>query len=235
VALVVAMFVAESGLETGPIALFLHPLGLDHKMWQLQEDALADGVRLLMPDLPGFGRSRLASGGLKDSVEACADRLRSLSSPAVVFGISYGGYIAAMLTAQYPELVAGLALSGVRRRVPRALAALQAAAFSLMPVSAASQGEVATNEERVAEKRHLIEASHELGQVDLAPVLERITRPTVVFAPSRDWFVRREVGQVAGSIRGARTVSIPGAGHLWPTSRPRPLTDAIRSLIPITS
>lgn len=226
-----AMFVAESGRETGRVALLLHPLGLDHTMWQLQEDALADEVRLLMPDLLGFGRSRHTASGLERSVEACAERLRAMASPAVVFGISYGGYIAAMLAAQYPELVMGLALSGVRRRVPGALVTLQAAAFRLMPVAVVSQDGVLRNDGRAAERRHLIEASHELGKVDLGTVLPRIATPTVVFAPTRDWFVRREVRHVAGSIRGARTVSIPGAGHLWPTSQPRPLTDAIRSLI----
>jgi pimeloyl-ACP methyl ester carboxylesterase len=224
------MFVAESGRKEGPAVLLLHALGLDHRMWPQQEAALAGEMRLLMPDLSGFGRSRLAECGLENSVEACAEHLRRLSSPAVVFGISYGGYVAAMLAAQYPDLVVGLALSGVRRRVPRPLATLQAGAFRLMPGSEVSRGEVATNEERAIEKTHLIEASRELGQIDLRPVLPQIAAPTVVFAPMRDWFVRREVPHVAGSIRGARTVSIPGAGHLWPQMHPHPLTATIRSL-----
>jgi pimeloyl-ACP methyl ester carboxylesterase len=39
--------------------LFLHALGLDHSMWASQRDALGGEVRVVMPDLPGFGRSRL--------------------------------------------------------------------------------------------------------------------------------------------------------------------------------
>ena len=229
------MFVAESGRKEGPVALLLHALGLDHRMWPQQEAALAGEIRLLMPDLLGFGRSRLAECGLDNSVEACAEQLRSLSSPAVVFGISYGGYVAAMLAARYPELVAGLAISGVRRRVPHPLVTLQAAAFRLMPASQVSPGAVATNEERAIERKHLIEASLELGQIDLGPVLPHIAAPTVVFAPTRDWFVRREVPHVAGSIRGARTVSISGAGHLWPQKQPLPLTATIRSFVGLAS
>jgi pimeloyl-ACP methyl ester carboxylesterase len=99
-----------------------------------------------------------------------------------------------------------------------------------MPASEVSRGEVATSEERAIEKNHLIEASLELGQIDLGPVLSQIAAPTVVFAPARDWFVRREIPHVAGSIRGARIVSIPGAGHLWPQTYPLALTTAIRSL-----
>jgi 3-oxoadipate enol-lactonase len=226
------MFVAETGRKEGPAVLLLHALGLDHRMWRQQEAALAGEMRLLMPDLSGFGRSRLAECGLKNSVEACAEHLGRLPSPAVVFGISYGGYVAAMLAARYPDLVVGLALSGVRRSVPRPLAALQAGAFRVMPASEVSRGEVATSDERGIEKKHLIDASLELGRIDLRPALSQITAPTVVFAPSRDWFVRREVPHVAGSIRGARIVSIQGAGHLWPQTHPLPLTTAIRSLIP---
>jgi pimeloyl-ACP methyl ester carboxylesterase len=224
------MFVAESGRKEGPVALLLHAVGLDHRMWPQQEAALVGEMRLLMPDLSGFGRSRLAECGLENSVEACAEHLQRLSSPAVVFGISYGGYVAAMLAARYPGLVVGLALSGVRRRVPRPLAILQATAFRLMPASKVSPGAVTTSEERAIEKNHLIEASIELGQIDLRPVLSQIAAPTVIFAPTRDSFVRREVPHVAGSIRGARTVSILGAGHLWPQMHPLPLTATIRSL-----
>ena len=85
------------------------------------------------------------------------------------------------------------------------------------------------------EKKHLIEASRELGEIDLPPALPRITAPTVVFAPSRDWFVRREAPQVAASIPGARLTRIPGAGHLWTQEHPAPLHECVRALASATS
>jgi 3-oxoadipate enol-lactonase len=124
------VFVAESGAGAKPAVLLLHALGLDHEMWHLQPAALTGDARLLMPDLPGFGRSHVEESGLDRSVDACAERLRLLPGGAVVVGISYGAYVAAMLAAKYPDLVSGLAISGVRRRVPRVLAALQAARFA---------------------------------------------------------------------------------------------------------
>ena len=64
-------------------------------------------------------------------------------------------------------------------------------------------------------------------------MLPRITVPTVVFAPARDWFVRREVPDVAAAIPGARIVPIAGAGHLWPKTRPEPLSNAVRELLAV--
>jgi 3-oxoadipate enol-lactonase len=226
----VGVFIAESGLAPGRVALFLHPLGLDHTIWEPQQEALGDELRLLMPDLPGFGRSRLEECGLRLSVEACAEALGSGSGPAVVIGVSYGGWVAALLAANYPDLVAGLAISGVRARIPRSLVALQAGAFRAMPVGQLKRGEPVSNDVLKIEKRHLIEASRELGEIDLMSSLPLITAPTVVFAPSRDWFVRREAPHVAAAIPGARLTPVPGAGHLWTQRQPAPLIECVRAL-----
>ena len=152
-------------------------------MRKAQEDALGDELRLLMPDLPGFDRSRREEANIDQRVDACAARLQGRAGQAVVSGISYGGWVAALLAARYPELVAGLALSGVRLHVPRSLARLQVAASVPCSRAGSSSDSVAADLLQI-EKKHLIEASRELGEIDLPPALPRITAPTVVFAPS---------------------------------------------------
>jgi len=224
------MFVAESGLGSGRVVLFLHALGLDHTMWEGQRAALGGELRLLMPDLPGFGESRLEGCGVGPSVEACAECLRAGSGRAVVIGLSYGGWVAALLAAKYPELVAGLAISGVRPNLPRSLAVLQAAAFRVMPTGQLTRGKPVSRAALKLEKRNLIEASLELPGIDLMSSLQQITAPTVVFAPSRDWFVRRQAAQVAAAIPGAGLTPVPDAGHLWTERQPAPLTECIRTL-----
>jgi 3-oxoadipate enol-lactonase len=199
-------------------------------MWRAQQEALGDEIRLLMPDLPGFGRSRHKESGIDLRVDACAACLRGSVGPAVVFGISYGGWVAALLAARYPDLVAGLALSGVRAHVPRSLAALQVAAFRAMPAGRLKRGDPVSGDLLKIEKRHLIEASRELSDIDLLPALAQIAAPTVVFAPSRDWFVRREAPHIAAAIPGARLSPLPGAGHLWTERQPTPLYECVRAL-----
>jgi pimeloyl-ACP methyl ester carboxylesterase len=224
------MFVSETGSASGGTVLLLHALGLDHTMWQPQAAALHDCL-VLAPDLPGFGRSRFERGGLDAAVDECAALLRSRTRMAVVAGVSYGGYVAALLAAAHPDRIAGVALSGVRRRVPRAGAMLQAAVFRGVRLHSLSRGESVPASALAAEKRNLIDASHELGRVDLRSVLPRISASTVIFAPARDRFVRREVPHVAAATPGARVVPLSGAGHLWTKNRPEPLVDVIRELL----
>ena len=224
------MFVLESGPVSGHVVLLVHALGLDHSMWASQEAALRNEMRVLMPDLPGFGRSRLEESGLDRCVEACAERLAQGESPATVAGVSYGGWVAAMVAAKHPRLVSGLVISGVRPDIPRYLAELQAIAFKVTPSRELRRGDLVARRDLKTERASLVAAARELAAIDLTSSLRQITAPTVVFAPSRDRLVRRHAPLVAGAVRDAQLVPLPGAGHLWPVKRPTPLTDHIRQL-----
>jgi pimeloyl-ACP methyl ester carboxylesterase len=228
------VFVATSGQRSGAAVLFLHPLGLDHGAWTRQQAALDGEMYLLMPDLPGFGRSRAEECGLDQAVEECAEYLRGTERQAVLVGVSYGGYVAVRLAATHPDIVAGLAISGVRLSIPRSLCALQAAAFRTMPIGRLSRGESVPDEQLKVERQHLIEASRELGTIDLGSSARSVNAPAIVFAPSKDWFVRRHAPRLASAMPNARVVPISGEGHLWTDRKPEPLITAIRALAPRT-
>ena len=199
-------------------------------MWASQQTALDTEFRVVTPDLPGFGRSRLEESSLDTCVEACAERLARGGSPATVVGVSYGGWVGAMLAAEHPDLVSGLVISGVRPDIPRYLAELQAAAFRFTPARGSREGDHLTTRDLKTERANLIAASRQLAETDLWSSLRRITVPTVVFAPSRDRFVRRQAPFVAAAVANAQLVPLPGAGHLWPLKQPAPLTERIRAL-----
>lgn len=74
------------------------------------------GVRHIMPDLPGFGRSSPAEElTIADYARLLQHLLTSLGvDKAIVAGLSMGGYIALALARNAPELVSGLILIDTR-------------------------------------------------------------------------------------------------------------------------
>ena len=96
-------------MTTTPIVL-LHAFPVDHRMW---DDVASDlPGTVLARDLPGRGgeacpppRPRAAAADrVAATIRAAGPR------PAVVAGLSMGGYVALALLERHPELVAGLAL-----------------------------------------------------------------------------------------------------------------------------
>jgi len=92
--------------------LLLHAFPLDHSMWR-EQAVLADDLRLVVPDLRGFGQSHDPAGPvsmaqLADDVAALLDALHV--ERAVVCGVSMGGYVAQHVAARHPERVRGLIL-----------------------------------------------------------------------------------------------------------------------------
>ena len=107
-----AVHTAGSGLPL----LLLHGFPLDHGMWAGQEP-LAEQVRLIVPDQRGFGGS---TGPGPESMEQLADDAVALldalhvTGPAVVCGLSMGGYVAQHVAARHPDRVAALVLVDTR-------------------------------------------------------------------------------------------------------------------------
>ena len=98
-----------------PLVL-LHAFPLDHGMWERQAP-LADHLRLIVPDLRGFGMS---GDSLPESISQFADDTVALldalhvEGPAVICGISMGGYVAQQIVARHPDRVAAAVLVDTR-------------------------------------------------------------------------------------------------------------------------
>ena len=102
--------------EGSPV-VFLHGYPLDHRMWRPQLEALSRNHRVVLLDLPGFGRaaeSRVPDTLSGFSAEVARGVSAHVSGPAVVVGHSFGGYIALQLFRDHPELFAGLVLADTR-------------------------------------------------------------------------------------------------------------------------
>lgn len=72
--------------------------------------ASISNVRLLAPDLPGHGRSRIEPVTMDTATAAVAALLSGVSQPPLLLGYSQGGRVALQIALDYPELVGSLLL-----------------------------------------------------------------------------------------------------------------------------
>lgn len=92
----------------GPTLVLVHGLAGAHINWMAVAPRLAEGYRVLAPDLVGFGRTPLA--GREATVETNLEVLTRFvdeiaGGPALVVGHSMGGLLTLLLAASRPDLV----------------------------------------------------------------------------------------------------------------------------------
>ncbi|HXB07516.1 MAG TPA: alpha/beta hydrolase [Puia sp.] len=105
------LFYRDQG--SGHPVLLLHGFAEDGAIWDNQAAFLSAHCRLIIPDLPGCGRS--AAVPVANTMEEMAAGIKELSDRLeierfVLIGHSLGGYIALAFAAQYPERLHALGL-----------------------------------------------------------------------------------------------------------------------------
>ncbi|MET0392030.1 MAG: alpha/beta hydrolase [Chitinophagaceae bacterium] len=97
---------------SGPAVMLVHGFGETGDVWEQQAGLLAADMQLIVPDLPGSGRSE----GIADmSMEGMARVLKALAdkeglAPFIMIGHSMGGYITLAFAEQYPALLQAFGL-----------------------------------------------------------------------------------------------------------------------------
>lgn len=100
-------------MGSGVPVLLIHGFAEDGAVWDEVAERLGTVCRLLIPDLPGSGRSELPAGTL--SMESLAATLQALLDEekigrCVFIGHSMGGYISLAFAESYPERLMALGL-----------------------------------------------------------------------------------------------------------------------------
>jgi 3-oxoadipate enol-lactonase len=239
---------------SGQALVLLHAFPFDGRMWKATAEALADRGRVIVPDLRGFGGSDLGGGGV--SIAGMADDTAALLdhlgvARATVGGLSMGGYVTLAFAARHPGRLDGLILADTRAAADSEKArAGRAATLALVE----AQGVAAYLERQLAallspSASETVRAQvRDLGRQNAAGVcagiralrdrpdrqaeLAAIACPTLVIAGTADSLSPLdEMTAMAGRIRGARLVPIPGAGHLSNLERPAEFAAAIRDFL----
>ena len=242
------MFAVSKG--AGPPVVLLHAFPLSGAMWNAQLRPLSRQARVIVPDLPGFGRSpRLATPSIAGMAQALARLLDDLDvrEPAVVAGLSMGGYVALEFWRQYPERVRALGLLSTRagadsapQRRTRAQLARDVRAHGVAPLARAMAPKLvspATRRRRpevVRRLRWLMRANRPGGVADAlsamaqrrdsTPLLRRIRVPVLIVAGLDDAVIPvEEARRMRRAIRTAVLHVLPRAGHLLNLEQPAPV------------
>ena len=225
--------------EGAPLVL-LHGFPHDRSLWAPQLAAAPPGVRVLAPDLPGFGESASLADA---SFDAWADGLAGLLDAlrmerAIVGGLSMGGYLAFAFWRRHPERVRALVLVDTRpgadsdesranRRALQGLARAEGAAAVADRMITGMVGRT-TRERRpvvvatvnAMMRRVSIPAITDaldamMEREDSTPTLGTIRVPTLVMCGEEDVLTPvSESRAMHAAIVGSSLALIPGAGHV---------------------
>ena len=115
---------AVNDIGQGFPVLFIHGFPFDHTIWNRTFDTLGHlpyrNLRMIAPDLRGFGSSPLSNETDATTMEQFADDLHALLQKAevtkkiVLCGLSMGGYIVMQYAGKYVEQLAGIVLCNTK-------------------------------------------------------------------------------------------------------------------------
>lgn len=238
----------------GPAMVLCHGFTTTGEFWREQVEPFSRTHRLVIPDLPGHGRSP-SPPGRRYTIDAYADDLAQLFEAlriedAVLVGLSMGGTIAQRFVlkqqAAHPRRLRGLVLVGATPhglgpavRVENVLQAIdrhgvEAASQAVIDRSFGSTASPALVEfarSEVVRTPAFVarEAIASLNEADSRAQLGRIALPTLVVCGTEDAITPpAESRALAAGIPGAHLVLIEQAGHFPMLEQPARFDAALR-------
>ncbi len=212
-------------------------------MW-IGQMPLAEHATLLMPDLPGFGDSDVASDeiSMKSLADDIAEFLRLLDVSKVIFcGLSMGGYIGWEFAKHHSELLAGLICCNTRASADdeltargRRVAAAQVVETGAEPVAVAMREKLFSAYTKANSPEIVLRIVEVIGNTspeiiaaaqlamaqrhDHTNFIGEIKIPTLVVAGSDDVITpSSEMQEMSFLIEEATFVEITDAGHVAPS------------------
>ena len=242
----------EAGAGSDVVVL-VHAFPLSSEMWEPQLSALAGRFRVIAPDQRGLGRSvPTPEAATMDLVAGdLVTLLRQLGIRRACFaGLSMGGYVAFALWRRAPELFRALALCDTKA-TPDTTEAKEGRETYARNALEKGIGWVADdfapkllkpNPDPAVDRRvrELIKSNSPEGvaaaqrgmasRPDSVPTLAQITCPTIAVRGAEDGVTSEaDLLRISQGVKGARLVTIPGAGHLPNLENPTAFNAALSS------
>jgi 3-oxoadipate enol-lactonase len=240
----------------GPPLFLLHSLLSDRDSFDAVAPKLSQSFRLIVPELPGFGRSQAVNGGLADIADRIAEAVRDGASgeDAIVLGNGYGGFVALQMAIRHPGIASrlvladsGAAFSEAGREAFRNMAAASKAKGLAAITDVAMRRLFAPefqeqNPELMRDRREAFlktdpevfrAACAQLAELDLRPELAKVKVPTLVVVGEHDEATPPPMShELAALLPDARLKIIAGCAHVPQLQSPTLFLETIADFLP---
>jgi 3-oxoadipate enol-lactonase len=245
---------AQSG--QGPVLVLLHSLLSDRASFDAIAPKLSRSFRVIVPELPGFGRSQATGSGLAGVADRMAEAVNDAAGgdEVIVLGNGYGGFVALQMAIRNPGIASrliladcGAAFSEQGRRAFRNMAAASRAR-GLSDITDVAMRRLfapefqAEHPDLMRDRREAFlrtdpevfrAACEQLAELDLRPELLRITVPVLVLVGEHDEATPPPMSrELAALLPDARLKIIPGCAHVPQLQSPEIFLDAIGDFLP---
>ena len=238
----------------GPALSLFHSLLSDRASFTAIEPELAKTHRVIVPELPGFGGSKVVEGGLAD----VADRMAEVVGEAgggerVVLGNGYGGFVALQMAIRHPNVASkliladcGAAFSEPGREAFRNMAAASRAK-GLAAITDVAMRRLfapdfqAAHPDLMRDRREaflktdpqvLQAACGQLAELDLRPELSKVNIPVLVLVGEHDEATPPPMShELAALLPNARLKVLPGCAHVPQLQAPQLFLEAIADFL----
>lgn len=214
--------------------VLLHSLGSSSLAFESVSHALSSRYAIYAVDAWGHGDTPPRGGKFSlDGVAADVIAfITSLTAPVICVGVSMGGILAQMLAARSPHLISKLVLSNTFRYLPNGPDRINElmnqhsqdsaepwlrtrAARTLAATAPPESLELYLAAANTVDQKSYIGAAKSVYGVDIRKLSPAIRCPTLVITGEHEQRIPTEVtNDLAQSIRGARLLCLPRAGHL---------------------
>jgi len=243
--------------QTGKgLPLFLlHSLLSDRASFDAVAPKLSQWFRLIVPELPGFGRSQAVGGGLAEIADRMAEAVRDAASDedAIVLGNGYGGFVALQMAIRHPQIAtrliladSGAAFSEAGRQAFRNMAAASRA-NGLAAITDVAMCRLfapefqAENPALMRDRREAFlktdplvfrAACAQLAELDLRGELAKVKMPVLVVVGERDEATPPPMShELAALLPDARLKIIAGCAHVPQLQSPQLFLEAISDFL----
>ena len=242
-------------MGNGPPLFLFHSLLSDRASFDAIVPDLSRSHRIIVPELPGFGKSSVVNGGLAEVADRMAEAVTDAAEDGdvTVLGNGYGGFVALQMAIRHPEIASrliladcGAAFSEPGRQAFRNMAAasrekgLQAITEVAMRRLFAPEFQ-AQNPDLMRDRREaflktdarVIEAACDaLAGLNLRPQLSHVKIPVLVLVGEHDEATPPPMSrELAAGLPNARLKIIPGCAHVPQLQAPRLFLDVIGDFI----